>query len=92
MYKSNLHVQLRTLDDHSLVKAAMLVFGAGDNDDLCSQGWRNGSHYQGVCDFKASKNMPTKTEVSPWSQSPSQHLCVGGKSTGWEQGSNRKVS
>lgn len=56
------------------------------------KGGRNGSHYQGVCDFKASKNVPTKTEVSPWPQSPSQHLCVGGKWTGWEQGCSRKVS
>ena len=38
--KSNLHVQLHTLEDHSLVKAAMLVFGACDNDLLCSQGWQ----------------------------------------------------
>lgn len=86
MCKSDLHVQLRPL----FSKSCHVDFWS-----LCIsavKGGSNGYHYQGVCDFKASKEMPTKPEVSPWPQSPSQHLCVGVSGQGWEQGCSRKVS
>lgn len=65
---------------HSLVKAAMLIFGICASLQSRMAGMAVITRV--LCDFKSSKKMPTKPEVSPWPQSPSQHLSVGGKWTG----------
>ena len=75
---------------HSLVKAAMLIFGICASLQSRMAGMAVITRV--LCDFKASKKMPTKPEVSPWPQSPVSICVLGGSGQGWEQGCSIKVS